>query len=566
MNRLRHFFPLLLAGALCGQSCPDTPVYGTCDLVFELKDPPARPYESVDLRVEFRSPSKSTYLMPGFWDGGARMVVRVSPVEAGVWDYRVTSSVAEWNGLQGQFGATAAGRAEFIRPANVHHWATDTRKPHLWMGDVYPEFGFVPRAEFEKVLEERAASRFTHIVANVEPRFQDGAPDVEYFREFDARVRMANDRGIIVDLVVPTMLPEERAERERFQRYVAARYAPFNITWIFAHGLESRPGGRAAILAQIDQMLRTDPYKHPVAGASRTSSSFLTGDRKINFIIYGEIDHDLGAVEHQIYTIPGVNMANVGNADEARRYVWNALMNGQYPSLFRTNNEGSKQMEIWFDVLSRTRYWELEPYFGVDGARAVALEGTEYLIYVEKPAGPVEVPVEKHEYQVAWINPRTGERIPQKDWKGERFVAEAPTRGEDWVLHLSREGRKASMLRSYRFDSRPVPLIQEPETNPQMTPFEIAEPAGDTLRVGEIFPFALRVKRETRATRSLQVLWTAEVALDGQGQRMVGTGMKGEFLVPPLAVKYPSAMSIRVAALNANGKLYILDRVYKLVQ
>jgi hypothetical protein len=174
--------------------------------------------------------------------------------------------------------------------------------------------------------------------------------------------------------------------------------------------------------------------------------------------------------------------------------------------------------------------------------------------------------VEKHEYQVAWINPRTGERIPQKDWKGERFVAEAPTRGEDWVLHLSREGRKASMLRSYRFDSRPVPLIQEPETNPQMTPFEIAEPAGDTLRVGEIFPFALRVKRETRATRSLQVLWTAEVALDGQGQRMVGTGMKGEFLVPPLAVKYPSAMSIRVAALNANGKLYILDRVYKLVQ
>jgi len=33
----------------------------------------------------------------------------------------------------------------------------------------------------------------------------------------------------------------------------------------------------------------------------------------------------------------------------------------------------------------RRRYWELEPYFELDGGRAVALSGVEYLVYIEKP-------------------------------------------------------------------------------------------------------------------------------------------------------------------------------------
>ena len=44
-------------------------------------------------------------------------------------------------------------------------------------------------------------------------------------------------------------------------------------------------------------------------------------------------------------------------------------------------------MTVWFDFFSDTRHWELEPYFDVDGGRALALEGIEYVVYVEKP-GP----------------------------------------------------------------------------------------------------------------------------------------------------------------------------------
>ena len=87
----------------------------------------------------------------------------------------------------------------------------------------------------------------------------------------------------------------------------------------------------------------------------------------------------------------------------------------------------------------------------MDGGRALALEDIEYIVYVEKP-GPVEIAVEKRSYDVAWFNPITGELIKQKkDFKGEKFLGEPPDRTHDWVLRLSREGKKESMLKSLSF-------------------------------------------------------------------------------------------------------------------
>ena len=37
--------------------------------------------ETVDLRVEFRSPRRHTLAAPAFWDGGRRFLVRFSPTE-----------------------------------------------------------------------------------------------------------------------------------------------------------------------------------------------------------------------------------------------------------------------------------------------------------------------------------------------------------------------------------------------------------------------------------------------------------------------------------------------------
>ena len=89
----------------------------------------------------------------------------------------------------------------------------------------------------------------------------------------------------------------------------------------------------------------------------------------------------------------------------------------------------------------------------------------------------MELTVENHNYDVVWMNPATGELIKQKDYKGEHFTGEPPDKSHDWVLRVSREGRKEGMLKSYKFDSRPVP-VQEVEQNPAKIPFEITAPPG----------------------------------------------------------------------------------------
>ncbi len=287
-----------------------------------------------------------------------------------------------------------------------------------------------------------------------------------------------------------------------------------------------------------------------------STSAALTGDQWMSMLSYGTPDPNVGAVEHQAYAIPAVNTGIRSQQD-----LWNATMNGQYPA-----SGSGPYMTAWFDFMSGNRHWELEPYFDVDGGRAVALEGVEYVVYVEKP-GPVEVTLEKHGYNVAWVNPANGERIKAKDYNGEHFAGEPPDKKHDWVLHISREGRKEGMLKSYKFDSREVPLqLQVVETNPQKIPFEVTAPPEGDLSLAHLPQFSLKIKRDTRATRSLLVEWTGEVISDGEGFRVIGTGREGTFQIPrSIAHKLPATLTVRISILNANGKLYSIDRAYKLV-
>jgi hypothetical protein len=270
------------------------------------------------------------------------------------------------------------------------------------------------------------------------------------------------------------------------------------------------------------------------------------------------------------------------DADSFRRKLWNSTMDGQYPTFGNTGtydgrkipfnakyleSPGAKMMTAWYNFFDDTRHWELEPYFEVDGGRALALEGVEYVVYVEKP-GPVEVAVEKHGYDVRWFNPATGEFSSEKKFKGERFAGEPPDRTHDWVLHISREGKKEGMLNSYKFDSREYPLqLQEPEQSPMKVPFDTTSPAGDSIVAGKPLPYSIKLKRETRATRSMMYLWTGEVVNDMRGPRVLGVGKDGTLTVPPELIKtMPNVLSLRVAAMNANGKIYLLDKVLKLTR
>jgi hypothetical protein len=164
---------------------------------------------------------------------------------------------------------------------------------------------------------------------------------------------------------------------------------------------------------------------------------------------------------------------------------------------------------------------------------------------------------------VKWVNPVDGEILPLKEFKSEKYVAEPPSRDHDWILHISREGRKEGMLRSYKFESRPF-LMQEADSAGSRMPFKIAEPAAEEISMSKPPKYAAATTRETRGVRRMMYLWTGEIPVDGQGYRVLGTGAGGTWRLPKnMAKSLPAMMNVRLYGLNANGKLYFIDRIYR---
>jgi hypothetical protein len=590
--------PALLAGLLllvtntrnlrAQQACNNVPAYSTCEMVFELSAQDAtrysNPYQNVNLQVEFGSARYHAIEAPAFVDGGRKFVVRVAPTGAGEWNYEVNSNVAAWNGKTGSFTAVASDSPGFLRTANVHHWAWTEPNPsgieraHLWMGATALDLASHDDAGFRSLADALASSKFNHLrflmLGEGPANFTaDGEPDPARFARLEERIRYLNAKGIIADLVLAAgpdelvkALPTPEARR-RFVRYVVGRYGAFNVTWEVVDHFERYLDARALIKEVGEALKEADSYNHPrTTGASVTAAPFLD-DKWMNFSAQGAADDVVGSVEHQLYPVPFVNLGGPASADAAtiRRRLWNATMDGQYVTFngADANSPAAKQFSVWFDVLSDTRHWELEPYFDLDGGRAVALEGVEYLVYVEKP-GPLELRVEKHGYDALWINPADGE-VTRRKFSGDHFTGEPPDRAHDWVLHLVREGTLESMNKSYKLASRDI-LMQEIEVVPDKVPFAIEQPASAAdVTVGKPVSYSAKIKRDTRATRTMMWLWTGEVAADGLGYRVLATGASGTFTIPPdLATHYPAVVNLRLYGMNGNGKVYALDQALQL--
>lgn len=577
--------------------CATAPIYTPCDIAFELsaadmKQHPS-PYADVTLQAEFRSPRFRTFLMPAFYDGGNRMVIRFSAIDPGHWEYRITSNIAAFDGKIGQFEAAASDTPGFIKARNVHHWSyAENNVPHLWMGDANYRFATIDRALFETMVNKRSEQKFNHIRGwligagdDAKKALNAESPNSDYFREVDSRIRYMNSKGLTADLVLAASAKQLVGwltgwqQRDRFVRYLAARYSAFNITWQGVDAFEDFDESRA-LLKEINELLKKhDPFRHPRSTNALMTSSPLLGDDWMDHVTYGAADSHVGAIEHQLYAVPFVNAGlteEANDSDTFRRRLWNATMDGQYvafanagtsgrsmsPDAKFLDSPGARAMKAWYEFFADTRHWELEPYFDVDRGRCIALPDVEYIVYLEKP-GPVEVLVEKHGYDVSWFNPATGETLESKKWKGDKFAGEPPNNSQDWVLHISREGRKEGM-KSYKFESRDIQM-QEVEVQASRVPFDIAQPPGDAIKLSVPAKYEAKLKRETRATRAMMYLWTGEVPGDNKGFRVLGTSSNGSFTIGPqfLGGKTDGVISVRLTGLNSVGKAYILDKVYQ---
>jgi hypothetical protein len=550
-----------------------------CELTFDWKPVGSiSPYKDELLNVEFRSPRGSTYLMHEFWDGGHELRVRFTPTEDGIWNFKVVSSLPGLNNREGTFSVAGSNEAGLVNVANLRHWRTVNKKPHLWLAAAAP-FLDLDQTTFENWLDARKQDGFTHVRGTLltahlpdKPLTSDFQPNNAYFSMLDDRILAAANRGFTVDLILAdesflqSGILNQREQFDPLVRHLVARYGGLNVTWQGIEHFEDIAGSRV-LLKDLGLLLKKyDGFQHPRSTDARITSSALVSDGWMNFLIEASPHPELGAIDHQFNTQPEIHVIETTDKAAFRHELWNATTNGEYPSVSYQSlrNEANAQaIKAWLQVIAGTRHWELEPFFDVSGARAVGLDEVEYLAYAEKP-GIVEMELPRHKYNPLWINPSTGEEIPLKDYRGETFSRPTPDNERDWILQVPRDGEKESMARYYYFESQDPP-VQEVETDPAKAPFEIVAPAGGNLNPNAPAPFQVKITRANRASRSMQYVWWGEVVPITDGARVLGFGSSGTLTIPKnLITASSTALTLRVYALNTNGKAYEVDKVYSL--
>lgn len=539
----------------------------------------ADPYHSETIRVEFRSPGHKTYLMRAYASDPHTLTVRFSPTEPGAWTYHVTGPINRYNDQESNFQVQDSGLPGFVSVANLRHWRTTNKQPHLWISAVAPQPGQAQTA-YESWLDARKHDGFTHIRFIVltnsgpeKPIAADGKPNAAYFDALDERLLAAADRGFVLDLILADIdfakdgPLSDWDTRDPLMRYIVARYGGLNVTWEGVQRYETVPNARTLLKGIAESLVKYDMLSHPRSTDARDSSSPLLPDKWMDFLIEASPHPELAAVEHQFTTEPEVHVVNATAPDDFRHEIWNATTNGEYltiPYQALEDPANAKAIAVWSEVISHTRHWELEPYFDVDGARAVGLNEVEYLAYAQTP-GVVEITLPKHKYNPVWVNPATGEQIEEKDYRGEVFSKQTPGGSHDWVLQVPREGHKEMMLKYYYFESEDPP-VQEPEVDASKTPFTIVDPSGDSILAIAPPPYAVKLTKNNRGTRTMQYVWWGEIVAGSQGARLLGIGPSGTLQMPDSFRQPGAVMNLRLLAINANGKAYELDRVYQLTR
>ncbi len=594
---------LAVAAALPAQTvdaCESVPVYDPCEIAVDLSNSDAAaglaPYADVELRAEYRSPKGGrTKVMPSFWDGGGRFVLRFSPDHEGRWDYRLISNIAALNKRTGSFEALPAETPGFIEVFNTRYFRhTLTNSPHFWLGDSLLEMAKMPWDDFEATANRRAEQGFTHIRALAIPALgtggkafsADGEPDVEHFRELDRRVAHLHRLGMVTDLVLGNsgdelegLFPRLR-DRDRYIRYLCARYAAYSVTWQILLEWESHAAG-GKLLGQLAGSLRKhDPYDHPRSTGAAVTSAPLAEDGWQDYFTQNRVDPALAAIEYEINRAPFVNTGIGSGASPAaaRRQAWNAAVRGHYVTLSAADTSAAspfaEQMEPLGRFFSQTRYFDLQPHYRVVGGAALALQrvprysertvGIEHIVYADQP-GLIEIVMPKQEYSVSWFNPANGAWFDQKKkFKGDRYRSRTPDDSQDWVLYIRREGKKQDYNKSFVLESK-LPRFREVEHSPSELPFAIQLPEGNELRAGKAYPFNATLRKSTIAAKRTIWLWMAQAAGSARGARVLGTAQSGSFDIPArLAASYPTTLSVRVIGLDGAGRLFEAFRTYSL--
>ena len=207
---------------------------------------------TVTLKVSYRGPNEKTMNGLGFWDGSNSFRIRCLFPEPGQWTWQTTCSDTSNAGLHNQRGSVEVAAYSGSNPLCQHGnlRAGDNHRflahadgtPFLWIGDTPWAAPMNSSLEdWQTYLRDRRNKLFTvlqvfcasdwagHKDVRGNPPFLGaglGQPNPAYWHEYEEKVQMANEQGLMV-LVVGLMEPVKRypdpASAQHFARHLVAR-------------------------------------------------------------------------------------------------------------------------------------------------------------------------------------------------------------------------------------------------------------------------------------------------------------------------------------------------------
>lgn len=251
---------------------------------------PAEPIlaDRTPLVVRFAREAASV-LVPGFWDGEDRYLVRFAPEAPGEWTWTTESDAAELDGLSGAIVVGPRTSPGVVRVSGAFHFAHPDGTPFRPVGTTVYNWLHQDDALIAETLTAVAEAGFNKLRFMVFPqagdhvggepallpfeRTADGEwnvarPVVAFFRRLDAAVQSLADAGVQADVLIFNAydggrfgldgLTEE--QDSAYLRYLVARLSAYpNVWWSLCNEFDiltdrspARWDRMGSLLAQVD--------------------------------------------------------------------------------------------------------------------------------------------------------------------------------------------------------------------------------------------------------------------------------------------------------------------------
>ncbi|QGY42124.1 DUF5060 domain-containing protein [Maribellus comscasis] len=267
MKNVKNYLLILLAFffASCAKQnqLPETEQWD----VFQLSlfaSVEGNPFMNTEISAEFVNGDKRI-LVPGFYDGNDTFRIRFSPPVQGVWKYKTQSNNNDLLGKTGEFLCVPPTGENHgpVKVVNTWYLQYADSTPFYSVGTTAYQWTSVKQSIQEQTLETMAKVPFNKIRMCVFPKsyiygnetepwrypferinsknnFEN--PDIEFFQNFDKRIKQLCDLGIQADVIL--FHPYDRwgyskmgsEMNKRYVRYMVARISAYrNVWWSLAN-------------------------------------------------------------------------------------------------------------------------------------------------------------------------------------------------------------------------------------------------------------------------------------------------------------------------------------------